>query len=137
MKTVLVIDGQGGGCGKALIERLRQRLPEGCRVLAVGTNSMATSAMLRAGAAAGATGENAVILNAAQADVIAGPIGIVLANSLMGEVSPAIAAAVASSAARRVLIPMSNCSTFVAGVGDYPLGRYIDDAAEQVFRCLV
>ena len=100
---IVVIDGQGGGFGRALIEKLRAA---GCRqeIIAVGTNAMATSAMLKAGATAGATGENAVIVNAGRADVLAGPLGLVMANSLLGECSPAMARPAAFAAGRAFLM---------------------------------
>ena len=128
---VLVIDGQGGGIGRALVERLRARLPE-AEVIAVGANAIATSAMLRAGATAGATGENAVRVCAREADVIAGPIGIVLKDAMMGEITGEMACAVAASPARRVLIPVQRCSTCVAGTEDVPLQRLIDDAVARI-----
>ena len=131
MKTVLVIDGQGGGFGKALIEALRKRRVP-VRIMAVGTNSIATSAMMRAGADAGATGTNPVRVNCRRADVIAGPMGIVLANSMMGEFTPEMAAAVAESDAARVLVPVTKCSTYVAGVARKTLAQYIDDAVEII-----
>ena len=128
---VLVIDGQGGGIGRALVERLRARLPE-AEVIAVGANAIATSAMLRAGATAGATGENAVRVCAREADVIAGPIGIVLKDAMMGEITGEMACAVAASPARRVLIPVQRCSTCVAGPEDVPLQRQLDDAVARI-----
>ncbi len=128
---VLVIDGQGGGIGRALVERLRARLPE-AEVIAVGANAIATSAMLRAGATAGATGENAVRVCARDADVIAGPIGIVLKDAMMGEITGEMACAVAASPARRVLIPVQRCSTCVAGTEDVPLQRLLDDAVARI-----
>lgn len=134
MKKIVIIDGQGGGFGRALIEKLCQRRPTDCCIVAVGTNAMATAAMLKAGADMGATGENPVLANSATADVIAGPMGIVLANSMLGEVTPAMAAAVASSPARRVLIPVTKCSTFVAGVVEKPLTQYIEDAAAMICK---
>jgi hypothetical protein len=127
---ILVIDGQGGGMGKALIERLRLRLPD-VHIVAAGTNAMATAAMLKAGAHVGATGENAICVNAAKADIIIGPIGIVLADSMFGELTPAMARAVGQSGALRVLIPVSRCCTIVAGVEEKPAGRYLDDAVEM------
>ena len=104
-RTILILDGQGGGVGSQLVKLLKPRLSEDCRLLCVGTNVMATSAMLKAGALQGATGENAVVYNAARADVILGPIGVALANGILGEVSPAMAAAVSGSEAVKILIP--------------------------------
>lgn len=128
---VLVIDGQGGGIGSGLMEQLRQAELPGVELLAVGTNVMATSAMLRAGAHAAATGENAVIFNSARADLILGPIGIVMANSMMGEITPAMAAAVASSEAKKLLIPITKCAR-VVGVEPKPMQAYISEAVAQV-----
>lgn len=128
---IVVIDGQGGGMGKALISQLRSA---GCKedILAVGTNAMATAAMLKGGATAGATGENAVLVNAARAQVLAGPIGIVMANSMLGEFSPAMAIAVAQSPARKVLVPVSKCGALVAGLPERPMAEYIADAVSKV-----
>ena len=131
---IVVIDGQGGGLGADLVARLKARLGSTVQVWAVGANALATSAMLRAGADKGATGENAVCYNAAHADLIMGPIGLLSANALMGEVSPAMAAAISAADARRILIPMSSCGVLVAGSTGRKLEQLLEDAvslAEQ------
>ncbi len=111
---ILIVDGQGGGIGRQLVEAIRR---EGERdITCVGTNAIATSAMLRAGATRVATGENAVAVACREADVIAGPVGIVVADALLGEVTPRMAAAVGQSRARKVLIPVNQCGNFVVGV---------------------
>ena len=111
---ILIVDGQGGGIGRQLVEALKR---EGERdITCVGTNAIATSAMLRAGATRAATGENAAIVACREAEVIVGPIGIVVADALLGEVTPRMAAAVGQSLARKVLIPVNQCGNFVVGV---------------------
>ena len=127
---VLVIDGQGGGLGRQLTAALAAGCPD-IELTAVGTNSIAASAMLKAGAHRAATGENAVVVNCRRADIIVGPIGIAIADALMGEISPAMANAVASSNAYRVLIPMNLCSTYVAGV-DKKSSAILDDAMAHI-----
>ena len=113
---ILVIDGQGGRLGRKLVEGIRKEFPD-AELTAIGTNSMATENMMRSDCADHlATGENAVIVGARNADIIVGPVGIATADALLGEISPAMANAVASSAAYRVLIPMNLCRTYVAGV---------------------
>lgn len=131
---ILVIDGQGGGLGAGLVTRLKARLGARAQVWAVGTNALATSAMLRAGADKAATGENAVCYNAAHADLILGPIGLLSANALMGEISPVMAAALSASPARRILIPMSSCGVLVAGTTERKLEELLEDAVELVLR---
>ena len=133
MKNILVIDGQGGGVGRSLIERLRAKLPS-AEIHAVGTNAMATAAMLRAGASTGATGENAVIIASRRAKIIAGPLGIAMANSMMGEFTPQMAAAVAESDADRVLVPINRCGTYVAGSTELSLGQAVQQAAELIVQ---
>lgn len=126
---VVVIDGQSGRMGQVLIERIKAAsLP--CEVVAVGTNAIATSAMLKAGADAGATGENPVLVNCRDADVIAGPIGILAADSLLGEITPAMAAAVGRSRARKLLLPVNHCSNVVVGTQSMTLSRLMDEAVE-------
>ena len=126
---VLIIDAQGGGLGKQLVTTVKANFPA-MTVTAVGTNSAATAAMLKAGADQAATGENPVLVACRTADVILGPVGIVLADALLGEITPAMAVAVGQSAARKILIPFNQCQTYIAGVGDMSTGRLIAEAVE-------
>ncbi len=135
-RLVMVLDGQGGGIGAQLARLLVRGMPAGWELLAVGTNVTATGAMLRAGAAQGATGENAVLYNAARADIILGPVGIVLANGIMGEVSPAMASAVSGSRGAKILIPTSTCGVFVAGTEDLRLEEYLRRAADKALELM-
>ena len=128
---ILVIDGQGGGLGKQLVAALSARCPQ-AQLTAVGTNSLAASAMRKAGAVRTATGENAVVVNCRHADIIVGPIGIVIADALLGEITPAMAAAVCQSPARRVLVPINHCENIVVGVPDQPIGQLVAAAAQKV-----
>ncbi len=128
---VVVIDGQGGGLGKQIIEGIK-RAGMDFEIAAVGTNSIASASMLKAGADYTATGENAVVVNCRCADIIIGPIGIVIADSLFGEISPAMAVAVGQSKARKLLIPINLCENIVIGVNDLSTGRMIKDVLEQL-----
>ena len=128
---VLVIDGQGGGLGRQLVSALAAACPE-AELTAVGTNSLAANAMLKAGASRAATGENAVVVNCRHADSIVGPIGIVMADALLGEITPAMAAAVCQSGARRVLVPINHCENYVVGVPDQPVSQLVAAAAQKV-----
>jgi hypothetical protein len=128
---IVVIDGQGGKMGAAVISELAGKLPS-TEIIAVGTNSTATSTMLGSKPTAAATGENAVIVNCRDADFIIGPIGIVVADSLHGEINPAMSAAVGQSRAKKILIPVSRCNTYVVGVSEYSLADYIRLAVEQI-----
>ena len=128
---VLVLDGQGGGLGRQLVSALAAACPE-VELTAVGTNSLAANAMLKAGASRAATGENAVVVNCRRADVIVGPIGIVIADALLGEITPAMAAAVCQSGARRVLVPINHCENYVVGVPDQPVSQLVAAAAQKV-----
>ncbi len=128
---ILVIDGQGGRMGAALTEQIKKSFPE-TELIAVGTNSLATSAMLKAGADAAATGENPVAVNAADADVIVGPIGVIVANALLGEITPKMAAAVSDSRARKILLPVTRCSVTVVGVREGTLAEYVREAVSLV-----
>ena len=129
--NILVIDGMGGGIGKAVIEQIRS-ISNDAVITAVGTNSIATSAMLKAGAHNAATGENAVVYNAGKADYIIGVIGIIAANSMHGEVSPKMAQAVSASPAHKILIPMDKCNITVAGVVSASIQTYIGDVVEKL-----
>jgi len=131
-KNVLIIDGQGGRIGKMLAERLVA--VEEIELTVVGTNSIATSAMMKAGVARGATGENPVVVLSKDADVIAGPIGIVMTDSMLGEITEKMASAVSKSRAEKVLIPISKCQTGIAGVKDLPLSALVEDAAGKIIR---
>ena len=128
---VLVIDGQGGGLGRQLTAALAAGCPD-IELTAVGTNSIAASAMLKAGAHRAATGENAVVVNCRHADVIVGPIGIVIADALLGEITPAMAAAVCQSGAKRVLVPINHCENYVVGVPEQPVSQLVSAAAQKV-----
>lgn len=131
IRNVLVIDGQGGQLGSQLIRALRARLPE-VNITAVGTNSAATAAMLKAGADRAATGENPVLVACRRADAILGPIGIVVADALCGEVTPAMACAVGQAEGTRILLPMQKCETLVAGVAPETTTALVEDAAEKL-----
>jgi len=128
---ITVIDGQGGRIGKTIIEQIRKKHAD-LELYAIGTNSIATSAMLKAGADYGATGDNAVIVNAEDSDLIIGPIGIVFANALLGEITPAIAAAIGKSRAYKILIPVNRCNHFIAGCTESSMSDYIRIAVEKI-----
>ena len=126
---VVVIDGQSGRMGQLFLERaVAAKLP--CELLAVGTNAIATSAMLKAGASAGATGENPVLVACRTADGIVGPIGILAADSLMGEITPAMAVAIGQSRAKKLLLPVNHCNNLVAGTQSLSLSRLMEEAVE-------
>jgi len=129
---ILIIDGMGGGIGKALIEKINIAALPNIETVAVGTNAIATTAMLKAGATHSATGENAVVFNAAKADIIIGVMGIVFANSMHGEVSPAMAAAVSASGAHKVLIPIDKCNVTTVGVRVAAVQDYINEAIQKL-----
>ena len=130
---ILVIDGQGGRIGQQLIKAILTRYPQ-VEVTAIGTNSLATSAMLKGGASQGATGENALLVACRRADVILGPLGIVIADALMGEISPAMA--VGQARARRILIPLNQCDNLVAGVAELPVARLLESAVGELGKLL-
>jgi hypothetical protein len=125
---IAVIDGQGGGMGKAIVEKLRSEFGETIEIIVLGTNALATALMIKAGANEGASGENAIIFNSSRVDIIVGAIGIIAANSMLGEFTPLMAKAIAQSPAKKVLIPLNKCNIQIAGVKSEPFPHYIDDA---------
>ena len=130
---VLIIDGQGGGLGRQLVAAVKE-YDRSIEVLAVGTNSAATNAMLKAGADQAATGENSVAVASKKADVIMGPVGIVIADSMLGEITPRMAVAVGQSSAKRILIPVNLCDNIVVGVSDASMGKNVQNAVEALAR---
>ncbi|MBQ8536724.1 MAG: DUF3842 family protein [Clostridia bacterium] len=132
---IVIVDGQGGGIGKGLCEQFKKRFPQ-TKLIALGTNSLATSAMLRAGADQGATGDNAICVTVRDADLILGPMGLVLANAMLGEISPRVALAIGQSPAKKILIPVARCQVQVAGCEDKPMSALIQDAVSQAARLL-
>ncbi|MGN0348251.1 MAG: DUF3842 family protein [Roseburia sp.] len=128
---ILIIDAQGGGIGKQVVAAIKRDIPQ-IEITAVGTNSIATTAMLKAGADHAATGENAVVVGCRKADVVIGPIGIVIADAMLGEVTPAMAMAVGQSDAKRLLIPVNHCDNIIVGVSDLSVGRLIDDVVKEL-----
>lgn len=135
MANILIIDAQGGGLGKQLITEIKKAFPNE-KLTAVGTNSAATTAMLKAGADYAATGENAVIVNSRRADIIVGPIGIVIADSMFGEVTPTMATAVSQSNAERILIPFNHCDNKIVGVSDLSIGKLITEVISEIGKKL-
>ena len=135
ISSIMIVDAQGGGLGRQLVTAVKKELP-GLHVIAVGTNTAATAAMLKAGADEAATGENAVIVVCRRADVIIGPIGMVIADSMLGEITPKMAAAVAQADARRILIPFSNCDNIIVGVADYSMTGLLSEALEELKKLI-
>lgn len=129
--NIVVIDSQGGGIGRQVVSSIRAAFPDES-ITAIGTNVQATAAMLKAGASHGATGENSVIVASRNADVIIGPIGIVIADSMIGEVSPKMALAICQSKAKRILIPVNHCDNIVVGVSDLSLAKLIQEVIERI-----
>lgn len=134
-KTVLVVDAQGGGLGRQLIRDIKKEIPE-VRIIAVGTNATATAAMLKAGADQAATGENSVVVACRKADLIIGPVGMVIADAMMGEITPVMARAIAQADAKRIMVPFCTCDNYIAGVTDFSTGRLVTDALLQLKKML-
>lgn len=133
---VLVVDGMGGRIGQEVVVRLREAFGERVEVLAVGTNSTATTAMLKAGANRGATGENALRVTAREADVVIAPLSLLVPDSMMGEVTAAMAQALAASGARKVMLPLTNPRIDLVGVTKTPLPHLLDEAIAVVSSML-
>ena len=132
MSLLMVMDGQGGGIGRAIIKRLRDAFGDEMEILALGTNSVTTSQMMKAGANRGATGANAIIRTAPEADIIIGPLAITMANAMMGEVTAEMAEAISSSKALKILIPLTQERVKIAGVSAEPLPHLIDQILEII-----
>ena len=132
---VLIIDGQGGGLGRQLVTAVKE-YDQSIEVLAVGTNSAATNAMLKAGADQAATGENSVVVASERVDVIMGPMGIVIADSMLGEITSRMAVAVGQSRAKRILIPVNLCDNIIVGVSDASMGKNVQDAIDALKKSL-
>ena len=130
MIKICIIDGQGGGIGATIIKRLRDFFEEQVDIIALGTNAIATAQMLKARANRGASGENAIVQTVKQVDMIIGPVGIIMANAMMGEVTPRMAEAVASSPAKKFLVPLSQENAEVIGTASIPLPHLIDELIE-------
>ena len=131
---VVVIDGMGGGIGTQLVAQLSGQIPAGAEIVCVGANAWATQSMLKAGASRGATGENAVRMTVQNANIVAGPIGIIIPNALMGEITPQMAESIASSTARKVLIPVSQGHFEIVGMENRPLVTNIREAAARILE---
>lgn len=129
---IAVVDGQGGGLGKYIVERLRKELPEDTEILALGTNAMAAALMLKAGANEAASGENAVLFNSDKVDLIVGTVAIVSANSMLGELTPKMAESIASSRAPKILLPINRSGIEVVGFEENPLPHLLDKLVARV-----
>lgn len=129
--NILVIDAQGGGIGKQVVAAVKKQLPE-LVITAIGTNSLATSSMLKAGADNAATGENAVVVGCRTADIIVGPVGIAIADSLLGEITPKMATAVGQSDAKRILIPINHCNNITVGIEDLNTSKLIEAVITEI-----
>jgi hypothetical protein len=135
--NICVIDGQGGGIGSVIIKKLKEAFQESVQIIALGTNAIATAQMLKARANRGASGENAIVRSVGQADIIVGPMGIVLAHAMMGEVTPSMAEAVAASPARKFLIPISQENIEIVGLTPTPLPPLIETLIEKHLKELI
>lgn len=131
---IAVIDGQGGGMGKSIIEKIKNLKDHNINIIALGTNTIATTNMIKAGAHDGATGENPVVYNSSRVDVIMGPIGILAANSMLGELTPQMAKAIGESEALKILIPYNKCNVFITGIQDETMQYHVECAVKKVME---
>ena len=129
---IAIIDGQGGGIGRAVVEKIRLSLGENVHIIALGTNALATASMLKSGANEGATGENAIMVNVKDVDIIVGSVAILVTNSMTGELTENMAISIAKSKANKVLIPLNKNNIFISGVVNEPLPHYIDDVIKII-----
>jgi hypothetical protein len=125
---IAVLDGQGGGIGKILVEKIKSNFKTELDIIALGTNALAVSTMIKAGAKEGASGENAIIQNSSKVDIIVGPIGIIVPNSMLGELTPKMAEAISNSPAKKVLIPLNKCNLYISTLKNETMPNLIDDA---------
>jgi hypothetical protein len=129
---IAIVDGQGGGIGKKIIEKIRKTGAGKFEIIALGTNSLATSDMIKSGADTGATGENPIVINSDKVDVIMGPMAIVIPNSIMGEITPKMAYAVGNSSALKILIPLNKCNVEIPGTKDKKINDLLDSAVDEL-----
>jgi hypothetical protein len=129
---LMVVDGQGGGIGAAAIKRLRETFGYDLEIYALGTNAIATSKMMKAGANKGATGENAIVRTVHDVDVIIGPLGIIMANAMMGELTPPMAEAITSCKARKLLVPLTQENISIAGISNEPLPHLVEQVVDMM-----
>jgi hypothetical protein len=132
--TICVVDGQGGGIGSTIVKRIKEEFGERVEIIALGTNSIATAAMMKVRANRGATGENAIVRMAPEADYIIGPIGIVMANAMMGELTPSMARAITSSPAHKILLPLSQERVAIVGVTHQPLPHLVEELVSKELK---
>lgn len=135
-QSIAVVDGQGGGIGSLIVKRLREAFGERVEVIALGTNAMATGSMLKAGANKGASGENAIVQTIKTVNVVTGSIAIVLANSMMGELTPRMAEAIASSTAMKCLLPLKTPGVDLVGSSREPLPHLVDQLIKRIEEIL-
>ena len=134
MKRICVIDGQGGGIGSAIIKKLKEAYGESIEIIALGTNAIATAQMIKSRANRGASGENSIVQTVQKVDIVIGPVSIIMAHAMLGEVTPAMAEAVSRSPARKILLPLSQENIEIVGVAEVPLPRLIETLIEQNLR---